>query len=145
MKVLVINGANINMLGIREKDIYGSKTYDDLKLMIFDYARANNIDITIEQSNHEGELIDIIQQAYTDEVDAIVINPGAYTHTSIGILDALKAVNIPTVEVHISDINNREEFRKFSYVSLYAEKRIIGHGLQGYIEAIEYLKEKYGD
>ena len=145
MKVLVINGANINMLGIREKDIYGSKTYDDLKLMIFDYARANNIDITIEQSNHEGELIDIIQQAYTDEVDAIVINPGAYTHTSIGILDALKAVNIPTVEVHISDISSREEFRKISYVSLYAEKRIIGHGLDGYIEALEYLKEKYGN
>ena len=145
MKVLVINGANINMLGIREKDIYGAKTYDDLKLMIFDYARANNIDITIEQSNHEGELIDIIQQAYTDEVDAIVINPGAYTHTSIGILDALKAVNVPTVEVHISDISSREEFRKISYVSLYAEKRIIGHGLDGYIEALEYLKEKYGN
>ena len=145
MKVLVINGANINMLGIREKDIYGTKTYDDLKLMIFDYARANNIDIEIEQSNHEGELIDIIQQAYSDEVDAIVINPGAYTHTSIGILDALKAVNIPTVEVHISDISSREEFRKISYVSLYAEKRIIGHGLSGYIEALEYLKEKYGN
>ena len=145
MKVLVINGSNINMLGIREKDIYGSKTYDDLKLMIFDYARANNIDVEIEQSNHEGELIDIIQQAYPDEVDAIVINPGAYTHTSIGILDALKAVNIPTVEVHISDISSREEFRKFSYVSLYAEKRIIGHGLEGYIEALDYLKEKYGN
>ena len=145
MKVLVINGANINMLGIREKDIYGTKTYDDLKLMIFDYARANNIDIEIEQSNHEGELIDIIQQAYSDEVDAIVINPGAYTHTSIGILDALKAVNIPTVEVHISDVNKREDFRKFSYISLYAEKRIIGHGLSGYIEALEYLKEKYGN
>ena len=145
MKVLVINGSNINMLGIREKDIYGSKTYDDLKLMIFDYARANNIEVEIEQSNHEGELIDIIQQAYFDEVDAIIINPGAYTHTSIGILDALKAVNIPTVEVHISDISSREEFRKISYVSLYAEKRIIGHGLDGYIEALEYLKEKYGN
>ena len=145
MKVLVINGANINMLGIREKDIYGKQSYDDLKLMIFDYARANNIDVEIEQSNHEGELIDIIQQAYTEEVDAIVINPGAYTHTSIGILDALKAVNIPTVEVHISDISSREEFRKISYVSLYAEKRIIGHGLEGYIEALDYLKEKYGN
>ena len=145
MKVLVINGSNINMLGIREKDIYGTKTYDDLKLMIFDYARANNIDVEVQQSNHEGELIDIIQQAYSDEVDAIVINPGAYTHTSIGILDALKAVNIPTVEVHISDISSREEFRKISYVSLYAEKRIIGHGLDGYIEALEYLKEKYGN
>ena len=145
MKVLVINGANINMLGIREKDIYGKQSYDDLKLMIFDYCRANNIDVTIEQSNHEGELIDIIQQAYSDEVDGIVINPGAYTHTSIGILDALKAVNIPTVEVHISDIDSREEFRKISYVSLYAEKRIIGHGLNGYIEALTYLKEKYGN
>lgn len=145
MKVLVINGANINMLGIREKEIYGAQDYGDLKIMIFDYCRKNDIDVEIEQSNHEGELIDIIQQALNDEVDGIVINPGAYTHTSIGILDALKAVNIPTVEVHISDINNREEFRKFSYVSLYAEKRIIGHGLQGYIEAIEYLKEKYGD
>ena len=145
MKVLVINGANINMLGIREKDIYGKQSYDDLKLMIFDYCRINNIDVTIEQSNHEGELIDIIQQAYSDEVDAIVINPGAYTHTSIGILDALKAVNIPTVEVHISDVDSREEFRKISYVSLYAEKRIIGHGLNGYIEALTYLKEKYGN
>ena len=145
MKVLVINGANINMLGIREKDIYGKQSYDDLKLMIFDYCRINNIDVTIEQSNHEGELIDIIQQAYSDEVDAIVINPGAYTHTSIGILDALKAVNIPTVEVHISDVDSREEFRKLSYVSLYAEKRIIGHGLNGYIEALTYLKEKYGN
>ena len=145
MKVLIINGANINMLGIREKDIYGKQSYDDLKLMIFDYCRANNIDVTIEQSNHEGELIDIIQQAYSDEVDGIVINPGAYTHTSIGILDALKAVNIPTVEVHISDVDSREEFRKISYVSLYAEKRIIGHGLNGYIEALTYLKEKYGN
>ena len=145
MKVLVVNGANINMLGVREKEIYGTQDYGDLKIMIFDYCRKNDIDVEIEQSNHEGELIDIIQQALNDEVDGIVINPGAYTHTSIGILDALKAVNIPTVEVHISDINNREEFRKFSYVSLYAEKRIIGRGLQGYIEAIEYLKEKYGD
>ena len=145
MKVLIINGANINMLGIREKDIYGKQSYDDLKLMIFDYCRLNNIDVTIEQSNHEGELIDIIQQAYSDEVDGIVINPGAYTHTSIGILDALKAVNIPTVEVHISDVDSREEFRKISYVSLYAEKRIIGHGLNGYIEALTYLKEKYGN
>ena len=145
MKVLVINGSNINMLGIREKDIYGTKTYDDLKLMIFDHAREIGVNVEIEQSNHEGELIDIIQQAYSDEVDAIIINPGAYTHTSIGILDALKAVNIPTVEVHISDISTREEFRKISYVSLYAEKRIIGHGLEGYIEALDYLKEKYGN
>lgn len=145
MKVLVINGANINMLGIREKELYGSQDYGDLKIMIFDYCRKNDIDVTIEQSNHEGELIDIIQQALNDKVDAIVINAGAYTHTSIGILDALKAVNIPTVEVHITDIANREEFRKFSYISLYAEKCIIGHGLNGYIEALEYLKEKYGN
>lgn len=145
MRVLVVNGPNINMLGIREKELYGSQDYGDLKIMIFDYCRKNDIDVTIEQSNHEGELIDIIQQVLNDEVDGIVINAGAYTHTSIGILDALKAVNIPTVEVHITDINNREEFRKFSYISLYAEKSIIGHGLPGYIEALEYLKEKYGD
>ena len=145
MRVLEVNGPNINMLGIREKELYGSQDYGDLKIMIFDYCRKNDIDVTIEQSNHEGELIDIIQQALNDEVDGIVINAGAYTHTSIGILDALKAVNIPTVEVHITDINNREEFRKFSYISLYAEKQVIGHGLQGYIEALEYLKEKYGD
>ena len=145
MRVLVVNGPNINMLGIREKELYGSQDYSDLKIMIFDYCRKNDIDVTIEQSNHEGELIDIIQQALNDEVDGIVINAGAYTHTSIGILDALKAVNIPTIEVHITDINNREEFRKFSYISLYAEKSIIGHGLNGYIEALEYLKEKYGD
>ena len=145
MRVLVVNGPNINMLGIREKELYGSQDYGDLKIMVFDYCRKNDIDVTIEQSNHEGELIDIIQQALNDEVDGIVINAGAYTHTSIGILDALKAVNIPTIEVHITDINNREEFRKFSYISLYAEKSIIGHGLKGYIEALEYLKEKYGD
>ena len=135
MKILVLNGANLNMLGIREPNIYGKETYKDLEKMIFSYAKEHNLNVEIKQSNPEGVLIDDIQQAYFDKVDAIVINPGAYTHTSIGILDALKAVNIPTVEVHISDVNKREEFRQFSYIALYAEKRIIGHGLNGYLEA----------
>ena len=145
MKILVLNGANLNMLGIREPNIYGKETYKDLEKMIFSYAKEHNLNVEIKQSNHEGVLIDDIQQAYFDKVDAIVINPGAYTHTSIGILDALKAVNIPTVEVHISDVNKREEFRQFSYIALYAEKRIIGHGLNGYLEALDYFKEKYGN
>ena len=145
MKVLVINGSNLNMLGIRERDIYGTASYKDLEKMVFDHAKEIDIDIEIMQSNHEGDLVDRIQNAYFEKIDGIVINPGAFTHSSTSILDALKAVNIPTVEVHISDVNKREDFRKFSYISLYAEKRIIGHGLNGYIEALEYLKEKYGN
>jgi len=138
MKILVINGPNINMLGIREPDIYGKETYNDL-LNEINYT-AEKLGITVEcfQSNHEGEIVDKIQAAYK-VFDGIVINPAAYTHTSVAILDALKAVGIKTVEVHISDINTREEFRKHSYVSLIAEKTIKGKGFKGYSEAMEYL------
>ena len=141
MKILVLNGPNINMLGIREKDIYGSQDYNYLVNLIEKYAESKNIDVEIKQSNCEGKLVTLIQQAYFDKVDGIVINPGAYTHTSIALLDALKAVNIKTVEVHISNVEEREEFRKISYVGLYCQKRIIGHGLNGYLEAIDYLLE----
>lgn len=139
MRLLIINGPNLNLLGLREPDIYGKQNYNTLCDMI--KAACEGIDFEIFQSNHEGEIVDKIQSAYPD-TDGIVINPAAYTHTSVAILDALKAVGIPTVEVHISDINSREEFRKFSYVSLYAEKQIAGKGLDGYIEAINYLKNK---
>lgn len=141
MKILVINGPNLNFLGIREKEIYGTLTYANLCDLINEYATSNNIDVEIFQSNHEGDIIDKIQQAYYEHVDGIVINPAGYTHTSVAILDALKAVNIKTVEVHISDIATREEFRKHSYVSLYASKTIKGHGFDGYLEAIEYLSK----
>lgn len=139
MKLLIINGPNLNLLGLREPDIYGKKDYNALCEMI--KAACEGMDFEIYQSNHEGDIVDKIQSAYND-ADGIIINPAAYTHTSVAILDALKAVGIPTVEVHISDISTREEFRKFSYVSLYAEKQIAGHGLEGYIEAIDYMKSK---
>ncbi len=140
MKILVINGPNINMLGIREPDIYGADTYKSLIERIEEHCDKNNIEVDCFQSNHEGEIVDEIQSAY-GVFDGIVINPAAYTHTSVAILDALKAVGIPTVEVHISDINTREEFRKFSYVSLCAKATIAGHGFDGYIEAIDLLRE----
>lgn len=140
MKILVINGPNLNLLGLREPTIYGKKDYKALCKMI--EKACEGIDFEIFQSNHEGAIVDKIQSAYGN-TDAVVINPAAYTHTSVAILDALKAVGIPTVEVHISDINEREEFRKFSYVSLYAEKTIVGRGLDGYVQAVEYLREKY--
>ena len=142
MRILVINGPNINMLGIREKNIYGSKNYKDLIKYIKDYANENYIEIEFYQSNSEGEIINKIQEAY-NFYDGIVINPAAYTHTSIAILDALKAVNIPTVEVHLTDIEKREDFRKISYISYFAEKTIKGKGFDGYIEAINYLKENF--
>ena len=141
MKLLVLNGPNINMVGIREPEIYGHKTFDDLLKMIEDHARDIGVEVDCSQSNCEGKLITFIQQAY-QRYDGIIINDGAYTHTSIAILDALKAVNIPTVEVHISDIGEREEFRRHSYISLYAEKMIKGHGFDGYLEAMDYLKNK---
>ena len=141
MKILVINGPNLNFLGIREPEIYGKSTYKDLCDLIKKQAEIDNIDIEIYQSNHEGSIVDKIQQAYFDKVDGIVINPAGYTHTSVAILDALKSVNIPTIEVHISDINGREEFRKHSYISLAAIKTIKGLGLPGYIEALKKLKE----
>ena len=140
MKILVINGPNINMLGIREPDIYGKGTYDDLVEMIENHCDEKGVEVDFFQSNHEGEIVEEIQDAY-GVFDAIVINPAAYTHTSIAILDALKSVAIPTVEVHISEINEREEFRKFSYVSLVAKKTIAGKGFDGYLEAINFLME----
>ena len=138
MKILIINGPNLNMLGIREPGIYGSSTYEDLVEMCADHARRLGIDASFYQSNHEGDLVDAIQECY-GKIDGIIINPGAYTHTSIAILDALKSVGIPTVEVHISDVSKRENFRQISYVSFYAQKRIIGHGFAGYTEALDYL------
>ena len=141
MKILVLNGPNLNMLGIREPDIYGRSTYIDLIRMIGEYCEKKGIEVDFKQSNHEGDLVDYIQQAYFEKVDGIIINPGAYTHTSVAILDALKAVHIPTVEVHISDVDSREEFRQISYVSLYAVKTIKGMGFDGYIEAVDSISD----
>ena len=138
MKILVINGPNLNMLGIREPDIYGAQTFSALEEFIRESARELSLDVTLYQSNHEGSIVDIIQDAYK-KYDGIVINPAAYTHTSVAILDALKAVAIPTVEVHLSDINSRVEFRKHSYVSLIAKKTICGLGFEGYREALKYF------
>ena len=138
MKILVINGPNINMLGIREPEIYGRTTYGDLCAMIKTHAEKKGVEVTLYQSNHEGDLVDAIQQAYGTQ-DAIVINPAGYTHTSVAILDALKAVALPAVEVHISDPDAREEFRRVSYVRSACVKTIRGHGLNGYLEAIDDL------
>ncbi len=140
MKILVINGPNINMLGIREPEHYGKETYADLVAKIEKHCASKNVDVKIYQSNHEGDLVDEIQKAYGN-ADGIVINPGAYTHTSIAILDAVKSVNIPTVEVHISKVEEREDFRQISYVWLACVKTITGHGTDGYLEAIDYLTE----
>ena len=140
MKILVINGPNLNMLGIREPDLYGRQTYNDLIEMIKKYCGENDIEADFFQSNHEGAIIDRIQEAYGN-TDGIVINPAAYTHTSIAILDALKTVAIPTVEVHISDISSREEFRRHSYISQACIKTIKGLGFYGYIEAIKELQK----
>ena len=142
MKILVINGPNLNMLGIREPDHYGKETYKDLCEKIQKHCDSKNVKVKIYQSNHEGDLVDEIQKAY-GSIDGIVINPGAYTHTSIAILDAVKSVNIPTVEVHISKVEEREDFRQVSYVRLACIKTITGHGTDGYIEAIDFLTEKY--
>lgn len=144
MHILVINGPNINMLGIREPDIYGKSTYNDLCNLIKIKADEMQVGVELFQSNHEGAIVDKIQDAL-GKADGIVINPAAYTHTSVAILDALKAVQIPTCEVHISDVNSREDFRKISYVGMYAEKTIAGYGFDGYIMAMEYLKNKYGE
>ena len=143
MKILVMNGPNLNMLGIREKNIYGAETYEDLKALVEKTFAEQGVEGEIYQSNHEGALVDRIQQAYFDGTDAIVINPAAYTHTSIAILDALKAVSLPAVEVHISDVKEREAFRQISYAGKACEKTIMGKGFAGYVEAIEYLVEKY--
>lgn len=140
MKILVLNGPNINMLGIREPGIYGKNTFSDLLELLHTTAAEEHIELEQYQSNHEGCLVDKIQEAYGN-FDGIVINPAAYTHTSVAILDALKAVAIPAVEVHISDVAAREPFRQISYAGMYCCKTIKGHGLEGYREAILYLKE----
>jgi 3-dehydroquinate dehydratase-2 len=142
MKLLILNGPNLNMLGIREPDIYGKQSYKDLVLFCKAYAKRQGIDIRVRQSNHEGNLVSWIQRAY-GKFDGIVINPAAYTHTSVALLDALKAVAIPTVEVHLSDVNSREPFRQISYVAMAAEKGIAGKGFAGYEEAMAYLLEKH--
>lgn len=137
-KILVINGPNLNMLGLREPALYGAKDYKALTEYIYAHASSLGVDVELFQSNHEGAIVDAIQQAY-GKFDAILINPAAYTHTSVAILDALKAVGLPTVEVHLTDISVREEFRRFSYISLYAQKTICGKGFEGYGEGLDYL------
>ncbi len=143
MKILVINGPNLNMLGVREPHIYGGNTYANLVDFIHTTAHHNQVDVEVFQSNHEGVIVDKIQSAY-GQIDGIVINPAAYTHTSVAILDALKAVSIPTVEVHLSDVNEREAFRKISYAGMACEISFIGLGFEGYGRAIHYLAKKYG-
>ena len=141
MKFLLINAPNLNFLGIREPNIYGAQTFVQLLRFIEAAAQAEGVEVECFQSNHEGAIVDAIQQAYFNHIDGIVINPAAYTHTSVAILDALKAVNIPAVEVHLSDIYTREEFRHVSYPSLVCKKSIYGKGFEGYREAIQFLKE----
>ena len=143
MKILVLNGPNMNMLGIREPEIYGRETYDDLVNMVSDRAKKLGADVSFFQSNHEGSLVDAIQKAYFDKIDGIVFNPAAYTHTSVAIADAVKAVGIPTVEVHVSDVSSRESFRQISYVRSACVKTISGLGLHGYVAALDYLFENY--
>lgn len=138
MKLLVLNGPNLNMLGIREPAVYGKETYDDLCRMVKEHAEKRGVDVALYQSNHEGDLIDRIQMAY-GEIDGIVFNPGGYTHTSVALLDALKAVGVPTVEVHISDVGKREDFRQISYIRSACIATIAGHGLNGYLEAMDLL------
>lgn len=142
MKILVLNGPNINMLGVREPKIYGKQTFSDLLALLQVAAKEYNVEVQQYQSNHEGDLVDKIQEAL-GKFDGIVINPAAYTHTSVAILDALKAVSIPTVEVHISDVDAREPFRQVSYAGMACEKTIKGQGLDGYRQAIAYLAQKY--
>lgn len=144
MKILVINGPNLNMLGVREPDIYGKNTYTDLCDLIKKHSISKGIETEIYQSNHEGDIVDKIQSAY-NKFDGIVINPAAYTHTSVAILDALKAVGLPTVEVHISDVSKREDYRQISFVRSACVETISGKGFNGYIEAIDYLVNNFGD
>ncbi|MBQ4642296.1 MAG: type II 3-dehydroquinate dehydratase [Oscillospiraceae bacterium] len=143
MKILILNGPNINMLGLREPEIYGNQTFQNLLDLIAQTADTLGVKAEHYQSNHEGDIVDQIQAAY-GKIDGIVINPAAYTHTSVAILDALKAVCIPAVEVHISDVDARESFRQISYVGMYCEHCIKGQGIDGYRQAMEYLNEKYG-
>ena len=141
MKIYVINGPNLNMLGIREPGIYGGNGYDDLVNFIAEHCKKKGVDAEFYQSNHEGDLVDKIQEAYFKGAGGIVINPGAYTHTSIALLDAVKAVNIPTVEVHISDLSKREDFRQTSYIRAACVTTISGRGFNGYTEAVDFLLE----
>lgn len=142
MKILVINGPNLNMLGVREPGIYGQETYETLLRKIQNHCDQKGIEVEFFQSNHEGALVDAIQGAF-GVMDGIVINPGAYTHTSIAILDAVKAINLPTVEVHISDVSKREDFRQISYIRAACIQTIAGHGTDGYLEAIDCLEAHY--
>ena len=139
MKIYVINGPNLNMLGIREPDKYGNNTYQDLVKIIEEHCKDKGVESVIYQSNHEGDLVDKIQEAYFEKADAIVINPGAYTHTSIALLDAVLSVQIPTVEVHISKVDEREDFRRVSFVRAAAIATVTGRGIQGYLDAIDIL------
>ena len=142
MKLLVLNGPNLNMLGIREPNIYGKESYPQLVKLVEDTCRQLGVEVEVYQSNHEGDLVDKIQAAYGAK-DAIVINPAAYTHTSVAILDALKAVALPAVEVHLSDVKSRDDFRQISYAGMACVKTYKGLGFQGYVEAIRYLVDKY--
>ncbi len=147
MRILIINGPNINMLGIRERDIYGTQTYDDLVDFCKDAAKELGVEVTFFQSNHEGAIVDAIQDAY-GKFDGFVINPAAYTHTSVAILDALKAVSVPTVEVHLSDVSTRDDFRQISYIRSYCVATVMGKGFEGYKEAMKILidgKDTHGE
>ena len=144
MKIYIINGPNLNMLGVREPDIYGKKSYRELTESLEEYCRKKGIETVIYQSNHEGDLVDKIQEAYYEGADGIVINPAAYTHTSIALLDAVKSVGLPTVEVHISDVEQREEYRRISYIREAVCKTVSGKGMDGYFEAVDYLITRCG-
>ena len=145
MKLYIINGPNLNLLGIREPSHYGSQNYESLLSMIGEHCKELGIEAICRQSNHEGDLVDWIQEAYFEGADGIVINPGAYTHTSIALLDAVKSVSLPTVEVHISKVEEREDFRQVSYIRAACVKTITGHGTRGYLEAIDYLADIPGE
>ncbi|MDI9490080.1 MAG: type II 3-dehydroquinate dehydratase [Clostridiaceae bacterium] len=139
MKIMIINGPNLNLLGIREPDLYGKETYEQLTEYVNNYAKQKGFELTIRQSNHEGDLIDYIQEAYFENIQGIVINPAAYTHTSVGLLDAIKAVNLPTVEVHLSDVAKRENYRQISYIREACLATVSGKGFSGYLEALDIL------
>ena len=145
MKFLILNGPNINILGVREPEIYGRQSYDDLRRLVSEHAKELGVGVEFYQSNHEGDLVDAIQKAYFDGIDGIVFNPAAYTHTSVAIADAVKGVGIPTVEVHISEVSKREAFRQVSYIGAVAANTITGHGLAGYTEAMDYLARLLGE
>ncbi len=144
MKLYILNGPNLNMLGVREPEHYGSTTYSGLCALIEAHCKERGIEAVLRQSNHEGDLVDAIQEAYFKGADGIVINPGAYTHTSVALLDAVKSVKLPTVEVHISKVEEREDFRQVSYIRAACVKTITGHGVAGYLEAIDFLAERQG-